>query len=127
MDLYRAEGRHSPYSLQNPRKGKKGANDSFDSNGLPIRPPAITSSPINPELTAEEEDLLKLGEGAAFNNSAVTLDSKSSPKAMPAEENMSKVTDESVPDDIEEEERENKIDSMLRNEHIQRYNSDSSS
>ena len=40
---------------------------------------------------------------------------------------MSKVTDESVPDDIEEEERENKIDSMLRNEHIQKYNSDSSS
>ena len=40
---------------------------------------------------------------------------------------MGKVTDESVPDDIEEEERENKIDSMLRNEHIQKYNSDSSS
>ena len=46
---------------------------------------------------------------------------------MPVEENMGKVTDESVPDDIEEEERENKIDSMLRNEHIQKYNSDSSS
>ena len=46
---------------------------------------------------------------------------------MPAEENMGKVTDESVPDNIEEEERENKIDSMLRNEHIQKYNSDSSS
>ena len=46
---------------------------------------------------------------------------------MPAEENMGKVTDESVPEDIEEEERENKIDSMLRNEHIQKYNSDSSS
>ena len=45
---------------------------------------------------------------------------------MPAEENMGKVTDESV-NDIEEEERENKIDSMLRNEHIQKYNSDSSS
>ena len=82
---------------------------------------------INPGLTAEEEDLLKLGEGAAFNTSAVTLDSNSSPKAMPAEENMGKVTDESVPDDIEEEVRENKIDSMLRNEHIQKYNSDSSS
>ena len=40
---------------------------------------------------------------------------------------MGKVTDESVPDDIEEEESENKIDSMLRNEHIQKYNSDSSS
>ena len=89
------------------------------------RPPALTSSPINPELTAEEEDLLKLGEGAAFNTSDVTLNS--SLKAMPAEENMGKVTDESVPDDIEEEERENKIDSMLRNEHIQKYNSDSSS
>ena len=47
MFLNRAVGRHSPYSLQNPRKGKKGANDSFDSNGLPIRPPAITSSPIS--------------------------------------------------------------------------------
>ena len=127
MYLNRAPSRHSPYSLQNSRKGKKGANDSFDSNSLPIRPPAITSSPINPELTAEEEDLLKLGEGAAFNTSAVTLDSNSSPKAMPAEENMGKVTDESVPDDIEEEERENKIDSMLRNKHIQKYNSDSSS
>ena len=46
---------------------------------------------------------------------------------MPAEENMGKVTDESVPDNIEEEERENKIDSMLRNEHIQKYNSASSS
>ena len=46
---------------------------------------------------------------------------------MPAEENMGKVTDESVPDDTEEEESENKIDSMLRNEHIQKYNSDSSS
>ena len=45
---------------------------------------------------------------------------------MPTEENMGKVTDESVPDNIEEE-RENKIDSMLRNEHIQKYNSDSSS
>ena len=40
---------------------------------------------------------------------------------------MSKVTEESVLDDIEEEERENKIDSMLRNKHIQKYNSDSSS
>ena len=46
---------------------------------------------------------------------------------MPAEVNMGEVTDESVPDDIEEEVRENKIDSMLRNEHIQKYNSDSSS
>ena len=110
------------------RKNKQwGTNDSFDSNGLPICPLAITSSPINPELTAEEEDLLKLGEGAAFNTSAVTLDSNSSPKAMPAEENMGEVTDQSVPDDIEEEVRENKIDSMLRNEHIQKYNSDSSS
>ena len=109
------------------KKKQWGANDSLDSNGLPIRPPAITSSPINPELTAEEEDLLKLGEGAAFNTSDVTLDSNSSPKAMPEEENMGEVTDESVPDDIEEEVRENKIDSMLRNEHIQRYNSDSSS
>ena len=45
--LNKAAGRHSPYSLQNPRKGKKGANDSFDSNSLPIRPPAITSSPIS--------------------------------------------------------------------------------
>ena len=45
--LNRAAGRHSPYSLQNPWKGKKGANDSLDSNGLPIRPPAITSSPIS--------------------------------------------------------------------------------
>ena len=107
----RAAGRHSPYSLQNPRKGKKGTNDSFDSNGLPIRPPAITSFPINPELTAKEEDLLKLGEGAAFNTSDVTLNS--SLKAMPAEVNMGEVTDESVPDDIEEEVRENKIDSML--------------
>ena len=46
---------------------------------------------------------------------------------MPEEENMGEVTDESVPDDIEEEVRENKIDSMLRNKHIQKYTSDSSS
>ena len=46
---------------------------------------------------------------------------------MSAKENMGEVTDESVQDDIEEEVRENKIDSMLRNEHIQKYNSDSSS
>ena len=40
---------------------------------------------------------------------------------------MGEVTDKSVPDDIEEEVRENKIDSMLRNKHIQKHNSDSSS